>query len=88
MISLSITHNDHRVFYHDLAEYIADGELYYLHFKDEESKNRCIEFGEIWEMVWYPRTPNCCEHIAAPSFTELILLAKEVAGEDNMVCFE
>ena len=53
---LFLTHNEHRDYYQTVEAWLADRNDHFT-WKDEQSKRRAIESGEVWTLQWYPDTP-------------------------------
>lgn len=74
---LSISHNEHKSLYEDLAQYIENLELADS-FNDDEAMKRAIETNSLWVIQWYPDTPVGFFTVAAPTLGEALLLAEGV----------
>lgn len=77
---LSIEHNEHKVYYESIGEYLGRHEMAET-WKDKEAWQRMMDTDEIWEMQWFPRTPVVSAHVCAPTLSELLEWAKEVEGK-------
>jgi hypothetical protein len=83
--SFSIIHNEHLDCYETVKDYVdgiadrAGGDMY--DWESPESKQRCIDTGELWEMRWYPRNPITFSLIGAPTLDELLKFADKLARE-------
>lgn len=55
---LYLTHNDHTINYHTVADEIKDRSYYDLcSWVSQEERQKAIETNELWTLQWYPRTP-------------------------------
>ena len=70
----SLMHNQHHVYYESVDDYIRDS-LSCASFKDDDSKQRCINTDEVWELQWYPNSSIGFCSIAAPTLFELLQFA-------------
>jgi hypothetical protein len=73
-LSLFLTHNQHKVYYEPLAEYIQK-------FGDEEwvsldEKAKALETNDLWELCWYPETP-VGSHLLCASTLDALMAAVE-----------
>ncbi len=73
---LYLSHNQHLGFYANIADYIRPRK--WVVWKDNESKQRVIDTGEIWELQWYPKTLEAFYCVAAPTLPELLELSAAV----------
>lgn len=77
-ISLSITHNEHKIYYETIEDYINQNPDCPINFESEEIKQECIKTDSLWEMRWYPETPISFYMIGAPTLEGLLDYAKKV----------
>lgn len=79
----SIQHNQHRVYYQEVADYLDEGGT--SGDITPEDRAECIRTGEVWEIHWYPNTPIGFHRVAAPTLERAIARAWEVSGETRPV---
>lgn len=80
---LYLTHNEHRDYYETVADWLLKKERE-PSFLSSESRQRCIDSGEIWELQWYPETPLAFFVVAAPTFAELFNVVAMVLRETKV----
>lgn len=73
-VSMTLTHNEHRIYYEDPAQWIEDNK--WAQWKDQESKDRAIKTNSIWTIQWFPVTPIGSYAFAAPTCDEVLAMAK------------
>lgn len=56
-INLTIEHNPHATNYQTVSQYLNLPNVDDDSFETNETKQKCIKTGEIWELRWYPDTP-------------------------------
>ena len=71
---LFLTHNEHRNYYEKLDQFIVDHDLV-DDFESPEALQRALDTDECWVLQWYPDTPVGFCRVAAPTFSEALLLA-------------
>ena len=54
-VSLSLTHNQHKVYYEPLVSYIE--QIHAAEWVSPEERERALVMDEIWELHWHPDTP-------------------------------
>ena len=64
---LFLTHNEHKNYYETVAIRIQDGCIADRGWVSEEEKQRAIDTDELWELQWYPDTPNGSYTLVASS---------------------
>lgn len=74
--SLTITHNPHKDFYETVADYCR--RFGANCWADEFSMVRAIDSDELWEIQWYPDTPNGFFKVMAPTLEEALELTKHI----------
>jgi hypothetical protein len=70
---LYLEHNANRDYYDSVEQYLEVNTHY--QFKDDASRQACIDSNELWTLQWYPDTPVGFIAVAAPSLDELLELA-------------
>jgi len=75
---LRLEHNPHLTYYETVKQYLECGRFDSCppDWKDDEARQRAIDTNEIWLMVWHPDTPVGSYCVAAPTFEEIIVLAR------------
>lgn len=79
---LTLTHNTHKSYYEDIADYV-ESEHVRDTFKDAEARNRSVATNEIWELQWYPHTPIGFNKVSAPTLDEVLALALALEAEEK-----
>lgn len=78
-ISLSLAHNEHALYYVNVAAWLGEVEGYKPpSFQDAAARQRAIDTNSIWTLQWYPDTPASFLHIAAPTLDELLAYAADL----------
>lgn len=72
---LQLSHNSHLGYYDTAENWIAENTHY--QWKDESSKQKALDTGEIWTLQWYPDTPIGSYAVVAPTLEELLEYANE-----------
>lgn len=54
-VGMHISHNEHRLYYQTVEEYIAEQRN--MLWVPGDSRARAIASGELWSVQWYPDTP-------------------------------
>ena len=77
--SLTLTHNDHKSYYHSVAQSIADEDHGYTDdcWVSEEQKHKAIATNECWTLQWYPNTPGGFNILSAADLDVLLSKANE-----------
>lgn len=75
---LYLEHNANRDYYETVEQYLQDNTQY--QFRDDASRQTCIESNELWTLQWYPHTPVGFIAVAAASLDELLELANSGAN--------
>jgi hypothetical protein len=55
-VSMTVTHNEHKLYYQTAEQFIAEGHVK-SQFLNQEEVDKAIETDEIWSVQWYPNTP-------------------------------
>ncbi len=71
-IFMCIEHNNHKICYEKLTDYISRGGIDHRECLSDMEYQRCIETDEIWELQVYPSTPLCFEYTCAPTLNEVL----------------
>lgn len=72
--ALSISHNEHKIFYEPLDEYLSSGAAFSkAESLTEDELKRCLKTDEIWEAHIYPLTPCSSYCLVAPTWGELMI---------------
>lgn len=71
-LTLSIHHNEHKLYYESLKEWVRLGICKADSLTEDELK-RCLKTDEIWEAHIYPLTPCSSYCLVAPTFEELMI---------------
>lgn len=79
-IYANISHNQHKVYYQTVREYLDDvcPLVEEEDFESSEAMQECIDNDEIWMLQLYPKNAVGFWAIAAPTFDELMALASKV----------
>jgi len=70
----AIWHNPHTLNYETVEEYVSRPDV---RWPSEESKQRSIATNELWELIWYPKTPVGGHVVYAPTLHEALEFSKE-----------
>jgi len=81
-ISLDISHNECRLNYQTVEQYLENpfGEPV---FETPEERQEAIDTNEIWVIQWYPDTPIGFYWVAATTFEGALALAMKWEGDDD-----
>ncbi len=75
---LYLAHNEHKDIYQCLETFIPDNDLMDF-FRGPGAVAKSIESGELWDLQWYPDTPNGFLRVCAPTLEELLEYTNEVS---------
>lgn len=82
-VSLSMEHNRHKGYYETVEQALATGTYDAQDFRDADAIEACIEADSVWEVLWFPDTPNGSFCVCAPTLADALAFAKEVGSEDD-----
>lgn len=81
-LALTIIHNDHNTYYEDIIVYLDRP-----HIDDEdispEDREEIIKTNSIWEIQWYPDTPNGFYYVAAATLERCLEIIYKKWEEDE-----
>ena len=77
---LFLTHNEHKNYYENIINYMNDN-AGRIDYKNEESKQKCVNTDSLWVLQWYPDTPIGCLCIGASTLEEVLEFANEEIEE-------
>jgi hypothetical protein len=72
-LGLHITHNQHKIYYMSIQDYVTDGRDRWD--VDQADLDEILSTGEIWEIQWYPNTPIGFRAVAAATLERALELA-------------
>lgn len=77
--SLSLTHNEHRVCYDTIEQYVAGIESYGggIGWISDEQRAKAIATDSLWVIQWYPNTPIGFVRLAAADLGVLLAEANK-----------
>ena len=81
-VALSIHHNEHKTYYSTVAEELSllDSEPCWL---SSEDRQKAIDNDDMWEIMWYPKTPVGFHRVAASSLEGVLQLACAIDDEEE-----
>lgn len=83
--ALSLGHNEHKVLYATVKEYLANVEAMGgepVDFVAEGEREKAIASNELWELRWYPTTPVSFCEVYASSLEALLKWLADGNAED------
>lgn len=75
--SLHLMHNDHKSYYHTVAQAIESDDFGMDEWVSEEQKQKAIATNDCWILQWYPATPVGFCVLAAADLDVLLAAACE-----------
>jgi hypothetical protein len=77
-----LQHNMHKDYYQPPADWVKEQGDNVI-WASDEAKQRAIARDSIWSLQWYPNTPIGSYHVAAPTFQEVLELARKIEKEGD-----